>query len=413
MKNDVLIIYGSLNSVPSPEGAAPAKVIYETVNSLNDERFKVLSNYNPKLESFHYDKDVFLHVKPNVFDKLFLLGIKLLYPYKKRKQVFSTTSDEQLLFFLAVCRFIFFKGYQKIIVHVSVGLVNMIKLLLPSRKVVFHHHGTSLHTKYDEAQWQNLLSHTEAIFGVNKVALQKANQTFSKKLEASKYFPIPNAILAKTNLDEVKQKHQKRLEVNPAFVFAFSGRICQEKGVLNLIQAFEKAYLKNNNIQLLIFGGAGARGKVDKTTSYLQNCYDLAKQHNLPITFTGFLEEEALLSNLSEIDVLILPTDNTLSEEGMPLCLIEALSLSKPIVATNSGGNAEVVEDENNGILITSNPYINELADAMLKLSLDKDLYVKFSKAAYTSYIENYTYGKYTKTFTQILRQIGFIKDDK
>ena len=102
MKSDVLIIYGSLNSVPSPEGAAPAKVIYETVESLNHNQFKVLSNYNPKLKSFTYNKDVFLHVKPNAIDAIVLLFLKLLYPYKKRKKKFITSSDKQLLYFISV-----------------------------------------------------------------------------------------------------------------------------------------------------------------------------------------------------------------------------------------------------------------------------------------------------------------------
>ena len=413
MKNEVLIIYGSLNSVPSPEGAAPAKVIYETIESLNDIRFKVLSNYNPKLRSFSYNKKVFLHTKPNVFDKFILLMLKLFYPYKKRKQKFITSSDNQLLFFIAVCRFIWLNRCQKIIVHVSVGLVSMIKLLLPRRDVVFYHHGTSLHTKYNEEQWKLLSTKSKAIFGVNKIAFHKANLAFKNTLESIKYFAIPNAIVAQNTLDEVKQYYNNRPYEDNTFVFAFSGRICREKGVLNLLKAFQKLYKKNKNVHLVIFGGAGAIGKYDKKTPYLEECHHYALENELPINFTGFIDNKDLIKGLSQIDVLVLPTDNSLSEEGMPLCLLEAMSLGKPIIVTDSGGNSEVVKDQVNGMLIKSNPYIDELSEAMLKISMNKELYIKFSKEAYTSYIENYTYNRYTKMFIDSLQQISFIEDDR
>jgi glycosyltransferase involved in cell wall biosynthesis len=411
MKNDVLIIYGSLNSVPSPEGAAPAKVIYETVESLNDERFKVLSNYNPKLKSVSYTKDVFLHVKPNIIDTFILLVLKLVYSYKKRKQKFITSSDEQLRYFISVCRFLLFNRYKKIVVHVSVGLVSMIKLFFPNREVVFYHHGTSLHTKYDEQQWQELITNSKAIFGVNKVALKKANQVFENQLEETRYFGIPNAIIPQVSLEQANDYYKNRSYDANSFVFAFSGRICIEKGVLNLLHAFKKVYEKNKNVHLVAFGAAGTRGTHNIKTEYLIKCHDFAKSNNIPITFTGFIKNEDLLKFISEVDTVILPTDNKRSEEGMPLSLIEALSLGKPVIATNSGGNSEVVADNVNGFLVKSNPYIDELAETMLKISSDKELYTKFSKAAYTSYIENHSYGSYIKAFKEALQVINFFDE--
>jgi len=38
--------------------------------------------------------------------------------------------------------------------------------------------------------------------------------------------------------------------------------------------------------------------------------------------------------------------------EGLPLSLIEALALGKPVVATDVGGNAEVVLDKENGFIV-------------------------------------------------------------
>lgn len=411
MKNDVLIIYGSLNSVPSPEGAAPAKVIYETVESLEDNQFKVLSNYNPKLKSVSYNRDLFLHVKPNVINTFALIVLKLLYPYKKRKQKFTTSSDEQLKYFISVCRFLFFNRYKKLVVHVSVGLVSMIKLFFPKRQVVFYHHGTSLHSKYNEQQWIQLITNSKAIFAVNKIALKKANNIFKNQLDPTRYFGISNAIIPKVTFEQAIDYYKNRsLDAN-TFVFAFSGRICIEKGVLNLLSAFQKVYEKNKKVHLIVFGAAGTRGTHTIKTEYLIKCHDFAQKNNIPITFAGFLKNDDLLKSISEVDVVISSTDNKLYQEGMPLSLLEALSLGKPIIATNSGGNSEVVQDYKNGILIKSNPYIDELADAMLKISSDKELYTKFSKAAYTSYIENHSYKSYNKAFLKALKAINFFDE--
>ncbi|WCO02530.1 glycosyltransferase family 4 protein [Psychroserpens ponticola] len=411
MKNDVLIIYGSLNSVPSPEGAAPAKVIYETVETLNNKAFKVLSNYNPRLNQESYNKEVYLHVKSNRFDALVLLILKLRYPFKKRKQKFTTGSDKQLLYFISVCRFLLFKKHKKIVVHVSVGLVTMIKLFLPSRKVVYFHHGTSLHKKYDEQQWCQLISNCEAIFSVNKRALEMANQTFKKQLEPSRYFAIPNAIIPKVTLSQAVDYYKNRPYDEHVFVFAFSGRICIEKGVLNLLHAFKNVHDINHDVHLVVFGAAGTRGTHEIKTEYLLDCKAFAESQNIPVTFTGFLPNEDLLKGLSQVDVLILPTDTKHYEEGMPLSLIEAMSLSKPLIATNSGGSSEILNDGQNGILITSNPYIDELTKAMLNLSSNKELYAKFSKTAYTSYIENHSYESYNKAFIKALKAINFFDE--
>ncbi|MFK7831979.1 MAG: glycosyltransferase family 4 protein [Winogradskyella sp.] len=411
INNDILIIYGSLNSVPSPEGAAPAKVIYETVLTAEESNFKVLSNYNPKLDDCTYDKTTFKHVKSNIFDSFALIVLKILYPYKRRKKKFITGSDFGLLYFISVCRFLVFNRYKKIVVHVSVGLVSMIKLVFPNREVVFYHHGTSLHSKYSEEQWKALITNSKAIFAVNKIALQKANETFKNQLNSSRYFTIPNAIIPKVTLKQATDFYKNRHYGKNDFVFAFSGRICIEKGVLNLLKAFKKVYGLNKNMHLVVFGAAGTRGTHNITTDYLRQCHDFAMSNDIPVKFRGFVENDKLLKVVSEVDVVVSSTDNMLYQEGMPLSLIEAISIGKPIIATNSGGNFEVVKNNENGFLVRSNPYIEELAEAMLKISADKELYEKLSKSAYTSYLDNHSYESYNRTFKEALKAINFFNE--
>jgi glycosyltransferase involved in cell wall biosynthesis len=403
-----LIIYGSLNSVPSPEGAAPAKVIYETVVTSPLNHFKALSNYNKSLNEIDYDKDLFKQVRSTKIDTFLLFLLKIRYPYKKRREKFITGNDKHLLYYISVCRWLFFKDYDKIIVHVGVGLVQMLKMVFPKKEIIYYHHGTSLHSKLSESQWMLLINNIRALFGVNKIALKKANETFISKFEPAKYFNLENAIIF-SERDQIKISELRHKLKPDEFKFAFTGRICVEKGVLNLLKSYLRVSQVNEKNCLYIIGGAGTKGTHDKITPYVQECRDFVKKHKLNVIFTGFLNKELLMFYLSRMDAVVCPTDKQLYEEGMPLSIIEALSFGKPVIATDSGGIAEVVIDNINGILIKSYPYVDEMALEMINLSSDKILYKKLSKGAYNSFLEKHTYNSYHKSFKTALIKSGFI----
>jgi len=63
------------------------------------------------------------------------------------------------------------------------------------------------------------------------------------------------------------------------------------------------------------------------------------------------------------IDVFI----NVSSAEGLPVSLMEAISFDIPIIATNVGGTSEIVTPET-GILLSSDPAVSEIADAIDKI---------------------------------------------
>jgi glycosyltransferase involved in cell wall biosynthesis len=407
-KKDILIVYGSLNSVPSTEGAAPAKVIYETVLTSKENYFKVLSNSNINLNDSDYDKNVFLHVKPTFLDQFILLILKIRYPYIKRREKFITGNNRQLLYYISVCRFLFFNPYDKIIIHVGIGLVKMIKMFYPKKEIIFYHHGTSLHSKLSERQWNSLINNVKSIIGVNKIALIKANMHFANKLNPSRYFKINNAIIPNVFKNTASINTKYTIDCNK-FNFAFSGRICIEKGVLNLLKAFSIVYKKNTNVSLYILGGAGTKEKDNIITPYLKECMEYTSLSNLPVVFTGFLNKSDLMNCLSHIDVSICPTDKKLSEEGMPLTIIESFSNSIPVIATDSGGIREMLINEVNGYLIEDYPYIDDLANKMIQISTDTKMCKTMSVNAYKSYVTNYQYDIYNKKLTSVLETCDFI----
>lgn len=64
---------------------------------------------------------------------------------------------------------------------------------------------------------------------------------------------------------------------------------------------------------------------------------------------------------MDETDIIILPS---YYRDGVPKCLIEGLSLGKPIITTDTPGCREVVKKYINGILIKPRSH-EALAEAM------------------------------------------------
>lgn len=71
------------------------------------------------------------------------------------------------------------------------------------------------------------------------------------------------------------------------------------------------------------------------------------------VIFTGYISDVNDIMNVIDIHVL------TSEKEALSISLIEAMSLAKPVVATNSGGPAEVVADKISGVLVAPGDAVN------------------------------------------------------
>lgn len=128
---------------------------------------------------------------------------------------------------------------------------------------------------------------------------------------------------------------------NNDFVFIYSGRITEEKGVLELFRAFE--LLKNeknmDNCKLLVVGKSWF-GE-DELTSYEKKLMDIAKNRT-DIIFTGFVLPSQMPKVLSAADVAVIPSK---WEEPFGLVVLEAIASGLQIVATDSGAITEIIDD--------------------------------------------------------------------
>ncbi|HEY9634132.1 MAG TPA: glycosyltransferase family 4 protein [Coleofasciculaceae cyanobacterium] len=175
-------------------------------------------------------------------------------------------------------------------------------------------------------------------------------------------------------IDEHQQQLRKKLNIPEIAlpIIGMTGRITEEKGYLELIEALSKLRYKFPNVHLLVIGGQLSSER-DAFQSRLNN---LIKEYNLNgnITLTGFRSDIPDLLGL--VDVFTLPS----YREGLPRSILEAMAMELPVVATNIRGCREAVVDGQTGLIVP--PRNSEkLADALGRLLADTSMRKTFGKA--------------------------------
>ncbi|MFG0316257.1 MAG: glycosyltransferase family 4 protein [Planctomycetota bacterium JB042] len=120
-------------------------------------------------------------------------------------------------------------------------------------------------------------------------------------------------------------------------VFGFVGTIAPHKGVHVLIEAMK--HLKGRG-ELLVYG------RSDYYPRYAASLRAQAK--GLPVRFMGSVGHDALSSAFERFDVLVMPS---VWFENFPMVIQEARSARRPVVVSDLGGMAELVDDGVDGLV--------------------------------------------------------------
>jgi glycosyltransferase involved in cell wall biosynthesis len=173
---------------------------------------------------------------------------------------------------------------------------------------------------------------------------------------------------------------ESRVKKNEKFTFVSSSRIVTDKGVGELIEAFNKFHKAHSNTELHILGDGPERN----------NFENIAKT-NTAIKFLGYKPNP--LDYVSRAHVFIIPTYH----EGFSIALVEACMLGMPIIATDVGGNPEIIQDKKTGLLINTKDS-DDLCKAMEELYINTKLRLAVGKNARAEYVKKFN-------FTTIIKQ--------
>ncbi|WP_194852195.1 glycosyltransferase family 4 protein [Nonlabens antarcticus] len=100
----------------------------------------------------------------------------------------------------------------------------------------------------------------------------------------------------------------------------------------------------------------------------LQRCKEFATSKKLSIEFTGLLTKDAWIEQSKRCDIFI----NTSRFDNMPVSVLEAMALGLPVVSTNVGGIAHLIQDQETGLLVPDGDAV-AMHTAIIKLLLDPE----------------------------------------
>jgi len=160
--------------------------------------------------------------------------------------------------------------------------------------------------------------------------------------------------------------YRDELSLNDKFVITYTGRFVAFKGFDLVYHTFTRLNRDfPNKYKLLLMGGSDA---LHPTGLNKQEFDDLNNNENiLNIGFTSEVPKYLALSNL-----FFFPS----KKEGLPTCIIEALSMGLPVLTLNERGNNDIIQHGYNGVLVesdTQDQEIKNLYQAISKLSEDPE----------------------------------------
>lgn len=165
--------------------------------------------------------------------------------------------------------------------------------------------------------------------------------------------------------EEKNREIREKNDLNGHKILFSLGRLVKRKGFDNTILAIKKILEENPGYDLLyLIAGKGP------DEEYLKDLVEkeLGGKFKDYVKFIGEISENEKWSLFSLCDAFIMPSRNISGDfEGFGIVYLEANLARKPVIAGNSGGVPDAVENNINGLLIDPEN-INEISQAILKL---------------------------------------------
>ncbi len=318
-------------------------------------------------------------------------GVKY-YPVQLNRQI-SPLQDIKSL--IKICRYIKRERIDIVIAHQSKGrLLGMVAGFLKgvSRRVIFAH-GVVYETMTGIKKWLMIQNDRFVSLLASKVVCVSF---YVKKRRLIDHIDKPEkqVILGKGScngldtmgkfnpslvsdivVDNLRRKYGLSEE---DFVIGFCGRLVRDKGILELVAAFQTLTEKypNKSLKLFIIGTPESRdGLPEATFKYLTQTEN--------VIYTGQVPYDDIQQYYLLMNVLVLPSHR----EGFGMVAVEAAAMERPIIVSGYTGCAETAVDGITGYLVDRSS--DSIVDAVEKC-FDKNLAILMGKSGRSYVVDNF-----------------------
>lgn len=173
------------------------------------------------------------------------------------------------------------------------------------------------------------------------------------------------------------------------------GRLCPQKGQLLLIEAVARLQRKGVDCELVLAGDGEMRQDIEAAIA----------RHGLKgkVRITGWLAGNQVRRELLAARALVLPS----FAEGLPVVIMEALALRRPVIATCIAGIPELVRPGENGWLIPAgdlDPLVEAMADCLAR---PVDALMAMGKAGQARVLEQHCADREAGKLAELFRRTG------
>ena len=246
-------------------------------------------------------------------------------------------------------------------------------------KVIFTEHGRFFP---DSSSWKRkIINPILSFFTDHITAISKATKRALvdyEFLSANKITVIYNGIkaLPKANKIEKDDLKQQLLIEDDDIVLGTVARLDPIKNHEMMLNAFSDVVVKQPKTKLVIVGDG------ELLAILKAQCEELKIVDK--VIFTGYITKPS--SYIQIFDIFLL---SSLSE-GTSMTLLEAMSVGKPCVVSDAGGNAEIIQNGLNGI-VTENDNSSCFSRALLQMISDSDKTKSMGQLASNRYEQQFS----------------------
>jgi len=176
-------------------------------------------------------------------------------------------------------------------------------------------------------------------------------------------------------------------------IVGYIGRLSEEKGVLNFINAIILVLKERKDVSFMLCGNGSLS---DEIRSLIRN--EDVEAH---VKLRGWVPHDDVPQYLNELKLVILPSFT----EGLPNILLEAMACGTPVLATSVGAIPDVVIEGKTGFLLKSTRP-EHIAERIIGLYAHPNLMEKVSEDAYTFVREKFRYEKTLDLWRGILKEL-------
>lgn len=404
MDKNILILTDGHLPVPATQGGAVPTLV-DSLLKVNEENkkvnFSVVSIFEESAFrcSIKYKASKFFFIKKGLvcrtIDSMINVFSNRILPKSKRRDLDILWKK---IYILRIQEILQQNRYDAIVIENQGFLTRIFNdktLLNLYRDKLFYH----LHNEIPDSVSRKVVPELKYVLISNYLS-QKLVSKYGVNLK-KKIYILKNGIdvsYAKFRLG-IEERNTMRQQLGfdkDDYIVVYVGRISKEKGIFELLKAFELN--QNSRIKLLIVGSTEFGN--NKHSEFENNIIELSKKLGDSVKTTGYIQHSDIWKYYQLSDLACLPS---VWEEPAGLTILEALLNGLPVITTNVGGIPEYISNEYGIILERSSDLPKKIIETITECYIKKDCIRGFADVRREYVARNFSEQIFYNSFIRII----------